>query len=259
MKFTQEKSEGGVTERFFELSVAGMPVPGTLWAPEGARGPRPLLLMGHGGGQHRMFAPFAASARRYARDLEYAVVAIDAPSHGARATPDENARFAENFRRQMASSGGLGGEALKIMVQLAAQAGPEWRALIDEVQSLDFVGTRGPVAYIGLSLGAMIGIPLVASEPRIRAAIFGLAGLREGETPALEAAARQLAVPVEFLAQWDDELVPRADAMALFDAIGSAEKTLHANPGGHGGVPMFERHGWIQFVIRHLGTVTVPS
>ncbi len=28
--------------------------------------------------------------------------------------------------------------------------------------------------------------------------------------------------------------VPRDRALALFDALGSADKTLHANPGNHG-------------------------
>lgn len=258
MKFTQEKSEDGVTERHFELTVAGERVPGVIWAPEGARGPRPLLLIGHGGGQHKLFAPLAASARRYAGDLRYAVVAIDAPHHGARATPDDNARFAERFRQQLAVSDGLSGEALKIMTRSAAQAVPEWRAVLDEVQSLAFVGAGGPTGYVGLSQGTMTGIPLVASEPRIKAAVFGLAG-SHAEAPLLDEAAKQVAVPVEFLAQWDDELVPRARALALFDAIGSAEKTLHANRGGHGGVPMFERLGWRAFFIRHLGTMSAPS
>ncbi len=31
--------------------------------------------------------------------------------------------------------------------------------------------------------------------------------------------------------------MPRADGLALFDAFGSAEKTLHANPGRHGTYP----------------------
>ncbi len=38
----------------------------------------------------------------------------------------------------------------------------------------------------------------------------------------------------------------------LFDAIGSAEKTLHANPGGHMNVPMFEADSSERFFARHL-------
>ena len=40
--------------------------------------------------------------------------------------------------------------------------------------------------------------------------------------------------PVESLVQWDDERLPRAQSLAVFDALASAEKTLHANPASTG-------------------------
>ena len=98
-----------------------------------------------------------------------------------------------------------------------------------------------------MSLGSAIGVPLTAAEPRITAAVFGLAG---HETLA-EAAAR-VTVPVEFLLQWDDELVPRDSGLALFGAFASREKTLHANPGRHAGVPAFELDSSERFFTRHL-------
>ena len=76
---------------------------------------------------------------------------------------------------------------------------------------------------------------------------FGLAG---GETLA-EAAAR-VTVSVEFLLQWDDELVWRDSGLALFGAFASREKTLHANPGRHAGVPAFELESSERFFTRHL-------
>ena len=45
----------------------------------------------------------------------------------------------------------------------------------------------------------------------------------------------------------------RADGLALFDAFGSACKTLHANPGRHGEVPAFELDSTEPFFARHLG------
>ena len=60
-------------------------------------------------------------------------------------------------------------------------------------------------------------------------------------------------MPVEFLVQWDDERVPRAQSLALFDAFGSAEKSLHANPGRHGDRPPFELDRSARFFARHLG------
>jgi len=66
------------------------------------------------------------------------------------------------------------------------------------------------VGFWGLSLGAAVGLPLLVTEDRIRAAIPGLVA---GDH--LAAAARQVRVPVSFLMQWDDELVPRPAALAL--------------------------------------------
>jgi len=66
-------------------------------------------------------------------------------------------------------------------------------------------------------------------------------------------AAAQITVPLEFLVQWDDALVPRAASLALFDGFGSAEKTLHANPGNHGEIPAFELDSTLRLFARHLG------
>jgi len=124
---------------------------------------------------------------------------------------------------------------------------PEWRAAIDALTALDWIGRHARIGYWSVSLGTAIGLPLVAAEPRISAAVLGLMGL-----PSLEEPAARLAVPVEFHLQWDDEIVPRGDGLALFDAIGSKEKTLHANPGRHADVPMFEVDSTERFFARHL-------
>jgi len=39
----------GVTEQSFDVDE----IPGVLWTPAGATGPRPLILLGHGGGQQQ--------------------------------------------------------------------------------------------------------------------------------------------------------------------------------------------------------------
>jgi len=59
--------------------------------------------------------------------------------------------------------------------------------------------------------------------------------------------------------QWDDELVARDDALALFAAIGSSEKRLHVNPGGHAQVPAFERESAERFLADHLGDREVDT
>lgn len=118
---------------------------------------------------------------------------------------------------------------------MARRTVPEWREVLDAVQRLDHVGA-GPVGYWGVSLGCGLGVPFVAAEPRVRAAVLGLGGL---SVPGDDTASR-ITVPVDFLLQWDDERVPRADGLALFDALASVDKTLHANPGKHAEIPELE-------------------
>jgi hypothetical protein len=64
--------------------------------------------------------------------------------------------------------------------------------------------------------------------------------------------ARQVTIPLQFLLQWDDEGMERQPALDLFDAFGTREKTLHANLGGHAGVPWFEVDDGARFFARHL-------
>jgi fermentation-respiration switch protein FrsA (DUF1100 family) len=74
---------------------------------------------------------------------------------------------------------------------------------------------------------------------------------RAGHETLAEAAAR-ITIPVLFLLQWDDEQVPRESGLALFDAFASREKSLHANPGRHADMLMFEVESSMRFLGRHL-------
>jgi hypothetical protein len=49
------------------------------------------------------------------------------------------------------------------------------------------------------------------------------------------------------------EVKEQAQSLALFDALASAEKTMHANPGKHGEIPAFELESTPRFFARHLG------
>jgi pimeloyl-ACP methyl ester carboxylesterase len=252
MKFTSEVSEMGVTERWFELEVAGERVPGIIWTPEGAKGPRPLLLVGHGGTQHKRVEGVLARGRHSARRFGYAVVAIDAPGHGDRTTPEAQAaaraaleaRMRERRRERPP-------EEMRAMGERARQAVPEWIATLDAVQELDYVG-EGPVGYWGLSMGTSIGVPFLAAEPRVKAAVLGLNGLRPGMDE-FRKQAESIQIPLLFIFQWHDQLVSREAGIALYDAFGSREKTMHINPGGHTSVPAFEREAFDDFFLRHLG------
>jgi pimeloyl-ACP methyl ester carboxylesterase len=243
MRLTSQTTADGVSEQLFTVGD----IPGALWSPAGRAGRRPLVLLGHGGGQHKQAPGVVARARRFVTACGFAAAAIDAPGHGDRRRTPQDERLAASIRERMAAGEPAGPLIARDNAERAARAVPEWRAALDALQGLDQVGAGGPVGFWGLSLGTALGVPFVAAEPRVTAAVFGLAG-----HAALAEAAARVTVPVEFLLQWDDEMVPRESGLALFDAFASAEKTLHANPGRHLGVPAFELDSSVRFFARHL-------
>ena len=243
MRFTSETSSGGVFEQLFTLGE----IPGVLWTPQGAAGTRPLILMGHGGGQHKKAPGIVARARRFVAECGFAVAAVDVPGHGDRPKDEEYDRIMTGNQARAAAGAELAPLIAGFHALVARQTVPEWRAVLDAVQELGHVGA-GPVGYWGVSMGCGLGLPFVAAEPRVRAAVLGLS-----RAVALAETAARITIPVEFLVQWDDELVPRAQSLPLFDAFASVEKTLHANPGKHMEVPLFEVDSTLRFFARHLG------
>lgn len=261
MDIISEVSERGVTERRFDLKVDDEVVPGILWEPEGARGPRPTILIGHGGTQHKRVENVLGLARRFVRHLGVSAAALDAPGHGDRVTDPEAAAAARRQLEGRISGGRAGGsanpldmspEAARQWVERTTRGVAEWKALIDDLQAgrPDLAG--GPFGYWGVSMGTAIGLPFVSEEPRVTAAVLGLAGLsnRPGNDR-FEAAARNLGIPVLFVFQADDELMSLQSGIDLFLALGSAEKTMHLNPGGHIQTPAFERDAAEAFFTRH--------
>ncbi|WP_240776830.1 dienelactone hydrolase family protein [Nonomuraea basaltis] len=240
---TSQTSTDGVTEQSFALGE----IPGVLFTPRGATGPRPLILMGHGGGQHKKAPGVLTGARRFATEGGFAVVAIDAPNHGDRPKDEQFIQFAGDMRARMAAGEDPTELVAAMHDLLAGQAVADWQAVVTAVQELDHVGA-GPVGYWGVSMGCGLGVPLLAAEPRVRAAVLGLLGVH-----GLAGTAARVTVPVQFLLQWDDTRVPRDQALALFDALGSSDKTLHANPGDHGEIPAYETDDALRFFARHCG------
>ena len=78
-------TEDGVTERRFELDRDGVVVPGIVWLPARPEEPRPLILMGHGGGGNKRADRQLRMARWFAGEAQIAAAALDGP-YSARAT-----------------------------------------------------------------------------------------------------------------------------------------------------------------------------
>ncbi|WP_329459324.1 dienelactone hydrolase family protein [Streptomyces sp. NBC_01497] len=250
LQFTAESSSNGVRERDFTVGD----VPGVLWSPVPGDDPAPLVLMGHGGGSHKKHRSMAGRARLLVTGCGFHVAVIDAPGHGDRPRTALDEQDIAALRTAQAAGEPESPIVVPYNARLAQLAVPEWQATLDALQDRPEIGADGPVGYLGIGLGTAIGLPLVAVEPRITAAVFGLMW-----PDALVEAAKQITVPVEFALQWDDERIPREDALALFDAFASKEKTLHANAGKHIDFPRFEADSAVRFLARHLGRAVAST
>lgn len=215
----------GLRQRVFTAAPGVRDVPAVLWTPEHLGGPLPLILIGHGGWGHKLDESRLDLARRYVLRAGFAAAAIDGPWHGERAgaRPEAWTDAEADLMRD------------------------DWRATLDELVALPEVDSDR-IGYGGVSMGTIFGLPFIADDPRIRAAVLGLA---PGEPRLLQEAAR-LDCPVLFLAQWDDELFERPRVFALFEAIASPEKRLLAFPGRHAEAPEAAREASTRFLIERL-------
>jgi dienelactone hydrolase len=246
LRFTSHTHSDGVLERDFVVGD----IPGVLWSPPGGPDHAPVVLMGHGGGLHKKAPAQVARARDEVISRGLTVVAIDAPGHGERPRTAEDDEAQAGIRNSAITGDTDRFRTISIeyALSLTRRAVPEWQCVLDALQALPEIGTEAPIGYGGgVSMGTAIGIPLTAVEPRITAAVFGGGFFVYDQ---LLAAARQIMVPVQFLLPWDDEYVDRQSSLALFDAFGSTEKTLHANPGDHRRIRWYSLDQ--EFLSRHL-------
>lgn len=219
----------GVVEQPFRVGD----VPGLLWTPEGSDGPRPLVLMGHGATLDKQTPYLVSLGRRLVRHHGICAASVDLPGHGARMVdgmPDIVSMWTKP--------------------EVTDQAVGEWQAVLAALDA-EGLGQAG-LGYWGMSMGTLLGLPFVAAESRVQVAVLGLAGLTGPPAARLAADAPRISCPLLFLQQWDDELFPRSDVLALFDAIGSRDKRLHVQPGLHSAVPLEEIEASEAFLAAHL-------
>ncbi len=237
-------NHGEVIEEALDVEAAGQPVPAILWRPERAADKVPLVLAGHGGGfgtdGHKRVDGIVRLANRLATDRGIATVAIDQPGCGER----EGAREEQARRREMTVEEAVASLWTRELVE---EMTSDWQATIDYVATTRGLGRNG-VGYWGLSGGTTFGLPLVAAEPRITAAVLGL----NGDVPLMRAYAGGVSCPVLYMMNLDDHFMTRESCLALFDAIGSADKRLLALPGDHGENMEDALPDWVSFLADRL-------
>jgi dienelactone hydrolase len=214
----------GVCERGFTVERNSHTIPGVVWHPVTSSGRRPLVLMGHGGGGHKRNERMVMLGRLFAGAYGWYAAAIDGPVHGERGpvTDASDPAYRQMWQRR---------ETVQDMIE-------DWKATLDALSALhDVDPTR--VGYWGVSMGTMFGLPYVASDPRVRVAVLGKAGMhgssvqRSGIDTYFKTYAPKVTMPVLFVMQWDDERFARDGQLELFDLLSAHDKRLHAYPGQH--------------------------
>lgn len=241
MQFTSERRlDGAVVEREFTLGE----IPGILWTPASA--PAPLILLSPPPlGLRKAYSRLVARARHAAAD-GFATATIELPGSGDRPRWPAAEQALADLRRALEAGEPVSDEIIDALIlPLVDKSVPEWQAALDALLALPEIG--GPVGYSGGVIS--IGTRLAVVEPRISAAVLFAGSF---VPRAMFEEARRVTIPLHVLLQWDDEGNDRQAALDLFDTFGSKEKTLHANMGGHTGVPQFAGDAAAQFFTRHL-------
>lgn len=213
----REELIGDLREIRYSIDVNGETVPGLLVLPASDEGPFPLLFLQHPATSSKDDYFVRDVALRWAQ-RGWACGGLDAPLHGERANYDPMGLLRDRSRYP------------EVVNQFATELSAAIDALSDR-----FPVDIARLAYIGYSMGSMLGIPAVARDGRFRAAAFclvgegGMVGPASGpdsDVPALAS------VAVRIVGKLNDELIPREATEALYNAL-PGKKDIRWLPGGH--------------------------
>lgn len=235
-----------VTELIVRVRRADHLIPAAVWLPAGQEQP-PVVLMGHGGSEHKRSDRHRRLATWLAAEAGIASLAIDGPFHGDRAAPGDSPN----------------GYQQRIRVEGPARVHD--RMLQDWLCSLDAVADEGLVGgdlvgLFGMSMGARYGLPVAAAlGERLRCAVIGKFGLTStaalthlAANDRIRESAHAINAPVLMHVQWDDEVFPRDGQFELFDQLASPQKRLQARPGRHRVTRPDDEATWRAYLASHL-------
>jgi dienelactone hydrolase len=215
-------------------AVDGRSVPTLLYVPI-SDGPLPLVLLGHGAHQSKDDPIAQILAKAIARGVPAGVALMDAPGHGERRlVGSTDVEYERDVRRRMGDPDGD-----RALVQ-------EWSVVADAARAASSQ-LSGPLGYAGFSMGALLGLSIVAELPDVRAAVFALGGvLHDDGLGNTGTAARNVRVragarglgdrEVLMLNMTRDEHFPIDGAIEVFEAI-PGPKRMGVWAGTHDQIP----------------------
>ena len=108
----------------------------------------------------------------------------------------------------------------------------DWTVTLTKLQDLNELKNI-PVGYYGLSMGTAYGLPFLAVEKRIEAAVIGMWGSNYPNSGQLVEAARHVRSPVCFLHKNEDQFFTLEGAFEIFDALLTDDKRMLISTGLH--------------------------
>lgn len=206
----------GLRVRRLEFNSGGDRVPARLVLPPQGGGPHPLILLQHGRGGSKSAEYMDHASGPWARGGA-AVLSIDFPLHGERASPKLTGKL---LGADLAAGAG---EAL--WTDFARRAVADLQRALDAAQTLEELDVER-CAYAAFSLGSIVGAGFLGADPRPRAAALALGG--GGFGPAaldpVHHLGRFAPRPLLFVNATRDETVPRRATEALYAAAGEPKR-----------------------------------
>ena len=227
-------------ERFGFAGTHGQRVPAVLYRRAEAEAPLPVIIIGHGAGQSKD-DPIMKGLFAHWADAGFGCVSIDTPFHGERGERE----FGPTSLLLRPFSG------LDFVVQ----------TVVDLMRTVDWIETRpdlnaARIAYVGFSLGTILGVQFVALDTRVRAAVFALGGggvvhfLALRAPPELRSDCEQVADavdpmhyapliaprPVLMVNGLHDEVIPALAGHVLYNSLKEPRRIIWFD-GGHGNIP----------------------
>jgi dienelactone hydrolase len=199
-----------------EPVVGDHTAPVLLFVPLGD-GPLPLVLLGHGAHLSKDDAVMQVLARGLARGVPAGVALMDCPGHGERRPAGSTD---EEFERDVALRMRDPGRDAALVA--------DWLAVAAAARAAE-PRLTGALGYAGFSMGALLGLSIVADLPEVRAAVFALGGVIDDAQVARNAKVREGARrlgerEVLMLNMTRDEHFPITGAIEVFEAIPGAKR-----------------------------------
>jgi cephalosporin-C deacetylase-like acetyl esterase len=127
----------------------------------------------------------------------------------------------------------------------------DWKAALDNVCSRPEIDAER-IAWYGVSMGTAYGLPVLAADARIRAAVLGMWGTCRKPSERLEKDALKILIPVLFQTKSADEIFTVEGQSALFNLLKSSQKRIVSYPGGHSDPKGEQLKEAVEFLQTHL-------